>query len=192
MSVAESTGAARPRRSASALAATAVAAATLLLASACGASSDGHGSSTASRYASAPSPPPVGGTGGRVAGASCEIRPGSVCLTERARGHTVQLTVGWTLTLRLGAPGRRFGAPRLAGGQALQALGPPRRSSTEVVAGFRAVKPGTVQLRATERPLCPAGRPCPDYVALWTLTVRVSAAHSVAERPRGISTPGSG
>ena len=101
-------------------------------------------------------------------------RAGSVCVTERARGHTVQLAAGWTLTLRLGAPGRQFSAPRQYGGQALRELGEPRRSGTEVIASFRAVRPGTVQLRATERPLCQPRQPCPDYLVLWTLTVRVS------------------
>jgi hypothetical protein len=109
-----------------------------------------------------------------VTSAPCAIRAGSVCLTERARGHTVQLALGWTLTLRLGAPGRQFSAPRQYGGQALRALGQPRRSATEVIASFRAVKPGTVQLRATERPLCRPREPCPDYLTLWTLTVRVN------------------
>ena len=101
-------------------------------------------------------------------------RPGSVCLTETARGRTVQLSVGWTLTLHLGAPGRRFSAPRQYGGDALQALGQPRLSGGEAVASFRAVRAGTVQLRATEGPACRRGRLCPDYLALWTLSVRVS------------------
>ncbi len=167
MSVRGSRPATRPRRSASSLAATAAAAATLLLASACGASAGG-------RSASAPSPEPVAGAGGGVASAPCAIGARSVCLTEAARGHTVQLALGWTLTLRLGAPGRRFSAPRQYGGQALQALGEPRRNGTEVSASFRAVRPGTVQLRAAEGPLCRPGEACPDYLVLWTLTVRVN------------------
>ncbi len=96
-----------------------------------------------------------------------------MCVTETARGHTVQLTVGSTLTLRLGAPGRRFSVPRPSGGNALQALGQPRRSGGETIASFRAVRPGTAQLRATEGPVCRPGSPCPDYLVLWTLNVRV-------------------
>ena len=88
--------------------------------------------------------------------------------------YTVQLTVGWTLTLHLGAPGRRFSVPAQSGGSALHELGQPRRSGTEVIASFRAVRPGTSELRATEGPVCRRGRACPDYLALWTLTVRVS------------------
>ncbi|HMD51622.1 MAG TPA: hypothetical protein VKG62_02825, partial [Solirubrobacteraceae bacterium] len=75
---------------------------------------------------------------------------------------------------RLGAPARQFSAPRQYGGNVLQALGRPRESGSELIAGFRAVRPGTVQLRATERPVCRAGTACPDYLALWTLTVLVN------------------
>src|SRR5271169_1998232 len=174
MSVPGSKPANRPRRSIGALGATAAVLTTALLASACGASAGDSGSSTPSRGTSVTSPTPPAGAGGRTASAPCVTRPGSVCLTETARGRTVQLTVGWTLTLRLGAPGRRFSVPRQYGGEALQALGEPRPSGTEVTASFRAVRPGTVQLRATEGPVCRRGRPCPDYLALWTLSVRVS------------------
>ncbi len=163
----------RSRRSTRAPAATASLLLAALLASACGAS-PGHGTTSApSRGTSAPSPTPVA-DGGGTAGAPCVTRPGSVCLTETARGHTVQLAVGWTLTLRLGAPGRRFSAPRLSGGNALRGLGPARRNGTEVIASFRAVSAGTVQLMATEGPVCHRGSACPDYLALWTLSVRVS------------------
>jgi hypothetical protein len=95
-------------------------------------------------------------------------------VTETARGHTVQLAVGWTLTLRLGAPGRRFGVPIQYGGEVLRALGPPRRNGGELIASFRAARPGTVQLRATEQPVCRSSLACPDYVALWMVTVRVN------------------
>ncbi|HUH80839.1 MAG TPA: hypothetical protein VLZ06_05885 [Solirubrobacteraceae bacterium] len=156
-----------PARSRGALAATVLGVATLVLAGACGGSSAGRGGSDA------PAPAPVG-AGGRVAGAPCAIRPGSVCVTERARGHTLQLITGWTLTLRLGAPGRSFSVPVQSGPAALQALGRPRRTGTELVARYRAVRPGTVMLRATERPVCQPGKACPDYVSLWTLTVRVN------------------
>ena len=173
MRLPESTRATRPARARRPLAAGATAAvvATLLLASACGAGGNAGGGSAAARTAPAPSPTPVGDTG---AGAPCVTRPGAVCVTEGARGHTVQLAVGWILTLRLGAPGRRFSAPVQEAGGVLRALGPPRRSGTEVITRFQALKQGTVQLRATERPLCRAGLACPDYVALWTLTVRVN------------------
>ena len=158
---------ARPRQPGSALATAVAAALVLALASACGSSAGGQDAPRSS-------PAPVGAAAASAASAPCLIRPGSVCLTERARGHTVQLTVGWRLTLRLGAPGRRFSAPSQSGGEVLQALGPPRRSGNEVTAVFRAARPGTVQLRATERPVCRAGTPCPLYLALWTLTVRVN------------------
>ncbi len=107
-----------------------------------------------------------------MASVPCAIRAGAVCVTERAGGHTLQLTEGWTLTVRLGASGRVFSAPR-QDGDALQALGAPKREGAEVVSVFRAVKAGTSQLRATERPLCRAGQACPQYIVLWTLTVRV-------------------
>jgi len=175
MSVPRSGTADRTGRLAGTVAATALATATLLLASACGSGGGAGGGSAAARSAPSPSPTPVQGPGGRAAGASCVSRHGSVCLTEAAGGHTVQLTVDWKLTLRLGGPGRRFSAPRqYGGGEALRALGHPQRSGSEVIASFQAVRPGTVQLRATERPLCRSGLACPDYVALWTLTVRVN------------------
>ncbi len=181
MTVPRSTPASRPRRSIRALAATAGTVALVPLASACGTSagdvagsSPARTASTSSSGAPVPSPTPGAGAGGRIAGSPCVSRPGSVCLTETARGHTVQLTVGALLTLRLGAPGRRFSAPRQYGGDALQALGEPHRNGTEVISSFRAVRPGTVALRATEAPVCRRGRLCPDYLALWTLSVRVS------------------
>jgi hypothetical protein len=155
------------RRPASALAAAGAAVATLLLASACGASS------ARSTESGPPAPSPVG-SGGHVAEGPCASKARSLCVTERARGHTVELPVGWTLTLGLGAPGRRFGAPSEDGGDALQPLGQPRRSGSEVIASFRAVRPGTVQLRSIERPACRAGSPCPDYLVLWMMTVRVN------------------
>ena len=160
------TGPARHRgRSADVLAA-AAAAALLLLAGSCG--------SSAPSNATAVSPPTSAGGGGAVAaGTPCTSRPGSVCVTEQARGHTVQLRPGWTLTLRLGASGRTFGAPRQSGGNVLEALGRPHQSGSELIASFRAVRAGTAQLRATERPLCRPGTACPDYIALWTLTVVV-------------------
>lgn len=174
MNVPRSAPASRPRRSIRAPAATAALLMSALLASACGASAGGHAASAPLRAASVPSPTPVPDPGGRIAGAPCVTRPGSVCLTETARGHTVQLAVGWTLTLRLGAPGRRFSVPRQYGGDALQAVGQARRSGGETITSFRAVRPGTVQLHATVGPVCRRGRLCPDYLALWTLSVRVN------------------
>ncbi len=181
MNVPRSAPASRPRRSIRAPAAAAALLACALLASACGASAGGGTTSTPARTTSTssygspvPSPTPGADPGGRIAGAPCLTRPGSVCVTETARGHTVQLALGWTLTLRLGAPGRRFSVPRQYGGDALQAVGQPRRSGGETITSFRAVRPGTVQLRATVGPLCRRGRLCPDYLALWTLSVRVS------------------
>ncbi len=174
MSVPRSTPASRRRRSIRAPVGAAALLSTALLASACGASAGGSTASVPAGGASVPSPTPVAGPGGRVAGAPCVTRPGSVCLTETARGHTVQLTVGSTLTLRLGAPGRRFSVPRQYGGDVLRAVGQPRRSGGESITSFRAVRPGTVQLRATVGPLCRRGRLCPDYLALWTVSVRVS------------------
>ena len=152
---------------------------TLFGTTACGSGDAGHSSSAAPTIASTGtsttspgSPAPVGATG-RSASVSCAIRPGSVCVTERAGGHTLQLTKGWSLTVRLGAPGRRFSPPRQSG-QALQALGAPVRQGSEVVSVFRAVKAGTSQLRATERPQCRADQACPQYLVLWTLTVKVT------------------
>jgi len=148
--------------------ATVVAAAMLLLAGSCGGGTPTN--------ATAVAPPAPGGGGGRVAApAPCTVRPGSVCLTERARGQTVRLRPGWTLTLRLGAPGRKFGAPRQYGGNVLQTLGPAHESGSELIARFRAVRRGRAQLRATERPVCRSGTACPDYIALWTLTVVVQS-----------------
>ena len=187
-----------PPRRGRVLAAVLLGVAVLLLAAACGGSSNrptGSATTTAGTGATATvgtgatatvrtgSTAPAGtgatatgGTGGDpvATGASCTSRPGSVCVTDRARGHTVRLLTGWTLTLRLGAPGRTFGAPQLFGASSLQALGRPRHSGNETVASYRAVKPGTVMVRATERPRCNPGSVCPDYVSLWMLTVRVS------------------
>ncbi len=157
MNVPRSAPASRPRRSIRAPAATAALLMSALLASACGASAGGHAASAPLPAVSVPSPTPVPDPGGRIAGAPCVTRPGSVCLTETARGHTVQLAVGWTLTLRLGAPGRRFSVPRQYGGDALQALGEPQRSGREMISSFRAVRPGTVALRATGAPAAGAG-----------------------------------
>ena len=187
-----------PPRQGRVLAAVLLGVAVLLLAAACGGSSNrptGSATTTAGTGATATvgtgatatvrtgSTAPAGtgatatgGTGGDpvATGASCTSRPGSVCVTDRARGHTVRLLTGWTLTLRLDAPGRSFSAPRRYGPAALRALGAPRHNGTELVARYRAVRPGTVSLRATERPVCRPGAACPDYVSLWTLTVRVN------------------
>ena len=156
-------------RSRLAIAAAGATVAAVLVLGACGGGASGHGAPAAA------SPPPTG-AGGHTAGTPCVVRPGSVCLTERARGHTVRLRPGWTLTLRLGAPRRTFSAPRQYGGNVLETLGRTHQSGSELIAGFRAVRPGTAQLRATERPVCRSGAACPDFIALWTLTV-------VVERP---------
>ena len=163
-----------PRRRARALTTALAAVATLFGAVACG-SGDPQATASAPARSPAPtrSPPaPVGGNG-TVASAPCAIRAGSVCVTERAGGHTLQLTEGWMLTVRLGASGRVFSPPH-QDGDTLQALGAPTHEGAEVVSVFRAVRTGTSQLRATERPLCRAGQACPQYLVLWTLTVRVS------------------
>ena len=152
-------------RSRVAIAAAGTTIAAVLVLGACGGGASGHDAPAAA------SPPT--GAGGHTANTPCVVRPGSVCLTERARGHTVRLKPGWTLTLRLGAPGRTFSAPRQYGGDVLETLGRTHRSGSELIAGFRAVRAGTAQLRATERPVCRSGAACPDFIALWTLTVVV-------------------
>jgi hypothetical protein len=104
-------------------------------------------------------------------------------VTAAARGHTVTIATGWRLTLRLQATGRTFGVPTQQGG-ALRQLAPASRINGAVTVSYRAVRAGSVQLRALERPRCRAGAACPQFIELWTLTVRVKApGHAAAVEP---------
>jgi hypothetical protein len=136
--------------------------ATLCLASACGASARSQGTTTA---AHPPQPPPASTT--------CTSAGHSLCVTAGARGHTHSIATGWRLMLRLQAPGRSFGVPTQQG-SALRRLAPASRSDGAVTVAYRAVRVGSVQLRALERPRCRAGAVCPQFIVLWTLTVRVT------------------
>ena len=74
----------------------------------------------------------------------------------------------------LAAPRRTFTIPPGQGGRALRQLGPVHRSDGAASVAYRAVRVGSVQLRAFERPRCLARTACPQFVVLWTLRVRVT------------------
>ena len=137
--------------------------AALCLASACGASARSQGGERPGSVAQSPPPP-----------STCTSTARSRCVTAAARGGTVSVGLGGRLTLMLAAPRRTFTIPSGQGGRALQQLGQVRRSDGAASVAYRAVRVGSVQLRALERPRCRAGAVCPQFVVLWTLRVRVS------------------
>ena len=141
----------------------AAALATLCLASACGSSARSQATTTA-----------AAGSQAAPAGASCTSAGHSVCVTAAARGHTVTIATGWRLTLKLQSPGLTFGVPTQHG-DALRQLAPASPSKGAVTVAYRAVRVGSVQLRAPERPRCRVGAVCPQFIVLWTLTVRVKS-----------------
>ena len=119
--------------------------------------------------------PAAAGSSG-AAQPSCAPSARTVCVVAAQGGRTVAARVGWTVTLALHAPGRVFAAPTRSGANVLRALAPARLLGGAVQVSYRAIAPGRALLRAAERPLCRAHRACPQFIALWQVTVLVSAS----------------
>jgi hypothetical protein len=103
----------------------------------------------------------------------CSPSREQVCLTSSAGGRTTRVTDGQRVTLTLEASGQRWGEPILSGG-AFVAVGAAKRSGNGWIADYRAVRPGTSTIRATEQPYCAEGVACPQYVLLWRAQLLVS------------------
>ena len=90
-------------------------------------------------------------------------------------GRTFTLRAGATFTVELRARGRSFSEPTVSSARVLQTLA-RSRSGGAAEAYYRASAPGTVTIRATERPVCnrAARLACPQLVQLWQVRVRVT------------------
>jgi len=81
---------------------------------------------------------------------------------------------GWTVTLRLYSPAKRFSEPSERGARILRITAASRRGYSSQ-ATYSAVKVGDTVLRAVERPICTPGRACPQFAQLWQVHVHVTA-----------------
>ena len=108
------------------------------------------------------------------ASAVCTTGARSVCVTRSAGGHTVTVGVGWTVGINLHAPNSAWSGPSELGARLLRQIGGVRRGGGAVEVAYRAVAPGRTELRASERPVCPPARMCPQYILLWEVHIRVT------------------
>lgn len=96
-----------------------------------------------------------------------------MCVTRTADGRTVTVGVGWTIRVDLHAPSTLWAGPSQSRAHLLRQIGAAHRGSGGVQVAYRAIAPGKTELRASERPVCPPGRMCPQFIVLWQLYVRV-------------------
>ncbi|HEV2368335.1 MAG TPA: hypothetical protein VGR90_00585, partial [Acidimicrobiales bacterium] len=91
-------------------------------------------------------------------------------------GRTFTLHVGQTLPVDLtGSDTTRWGAPASTGPTVVATVTSTENPVTGSAAGtFRAVAPGTAQVRADKLTRCPPGQACPQLATLWQITVLVS------------------
>lgn len=148
----------------------------LLITSACGQAASrstdstgrtgGNAGSGVTNVASAPAPTP------KVPVGACAPGARTLCIMASEEGRTIPVRVGETFTVELRAPGKSFGDPVQSGTKSLQLIA-ASRSDAAAEAYYRALAPGRVLLRATERPICKRGRACPLFIELWRVTVLV-------------------
>lgn len=112
-------------------------------------------------------------TAGAAPATRCTSSRAQLCVNAADGGRTARARVGQRVELVLATAGQRWGEPRLIG-HALVAVGAPRRSGIGWTAAYRAVRPGTAAVQATEQPSCAKGVACPQYVLLWRVQVLVS------------------
>ncbi|HVB05529.1 MAG TPA: hypothetical protein VNF07_04680 [Acidimicrobiales bacterium] len=113
------------------------------------------------------------GRGSPATGGTCVPAGTTVCLTRAAGGRVEHVRRGVQVTLTLGN-GTNLWGPPLLGGRGLAAVGEPARLGRGYVAHYRATEDGTATIQATERPYCPPGTACPQYILLWRTEVVVS------------------
>lgn len=106
----------------------------------------------------------------------CAPGTSTICITAAERYRTISVRVGATFTLELRAPRRSFSEPMESGAKVLELIG-SSRSGGAAEAYYRALAPGSVELRSVERPVCRPGRACPLFLVLWEVTVLVRSAH---------------
>jgi hypothetical protein len=97
-----------------------------------------------------------------------------VCLTQSSGGRTVMVGVGWTVGLDLHTPNMIWSGPSEFGARLLRQVGPIGRSGGAVQVAYRTLAPGRTELHAFERPVCPPGEACPQFILVWEVHLRVS------------------
>ena len=109
----------------------------------------------------------------RESTARCGSATKRLCVTAASQGRTLTAHVGWTVALELRRAGLTYGAPELTGAKALAVVTPVHRLGGAALATYRALAPGTVHMHTFARPLCRHGGACPDFIAVWQVTIRV-------------------
>jgi hypothetical protein len=108
------------------------------------------------------------------ASAACTTGRRSLCITRGDDDHTVTVALGWTVDVELRSTGLTWGAPSEPGRRLLHQVGAARLDDGAAAVTYTAVAPGHTELRALERPVCAAGRACPQFVVLWQVQIHVT------------------
>ncbi|MGA2453938.1 MAG: hypothetical protein ABSG93_10490 [Solirubrobacteraceae bacterium] len=108
------------------------------------------------------------------ASAACTTGKRSVCITRSDDNRTVTVGVGWTVDVQLRSPGLTWSVPTEPGSHLLRQVGAARRDGGAAQVAYTAIASGHTELRALERPLCAAGRACPQFIVLWQVRIHVT------------------
>lgn len=104
----------------------------------------------------------------------CQPAAHLVCVLASDNGRVVRASVGDTVRVYLTSADHTWsalvqGSPRLLRPSSSQV---PAAGGVDVT--YLAIAPGQTSLQASERPKCPRGQACPQYVLLWRVEVRIS------------------
>jgi hypothetical protein len=83
------------------------------------------------------------------------------------------VAIGAIVDVRLNGAHSSWSALSEVGPRLLAPVGTGRHAAGTIEVSYRAIESGRTTLRAFERPLCQPGRPCPQFILLWQVDLRV-------------------